>query len=521
MPATPRPGRYDAVVVGGGHNGLAAAAYLARAGRSVAVFEAAATLGGATQSVTAFDGVDVKLSRYAYLVSLLPDAVCAELELDIALAPRPVSSHTVAAGFPGLTVARDDAVTGASFVAAGLGALWPSWQRLHHDLADVARFVAPTLLDPLRTRDEFLAHAPELLVRLADEPVGRVIDDYLPHDVLAGIVGTDALIGMDSSLFDLDLAQNACFLYHVVGNGTGAWNLPVGGMGTVCAALAGSAARAGAELYTSTPAARVDADGASALVTLADGTEVPCDDVVVATSPQVLDRLRGRTPRACRPGSQMKLNMVLRRLPALRSGTPPEVAFAGTFHVEETVSSLEAALGRGRQGYVPSTLCFETYCHTLSDRSILGEAEDAAGLHTLTLFGLHTPARLFANDNDGRRTTLVERYLDALDAHLAEPIRPLLVTDAHGELCIEAHTPLDLAAELGLPGGNIFHGDLSMPWARDGDETGTWGCSTSFSDPANVTLAGAGTRRGGGVSALGGRAAAFTVLERHGLRDRA
>jgi len=101
---------YDAVVVGGGHNALVAAAYLGQAGRSVLVCESAPHLGGASVSQRPFDGVDVSLSRYAYLVSLLDDTVVRELGLRLELAPRHVASHTVAGtpGHRGLTVHRDD-----------------------------------------------------------------------------------------------------------------------------------------------------------------------------------------------------------------------------------------------------------------------------------------------------------------------------------------------------------------------------------------------------------------------------
>jgi phytoene dehydrogenase-like protein len=103
---------------------------------------------------------------------------------------------------------------------------------------------------------------------------------------------------------------------------------------------------------------------------------------------------------------------------------------------------------------------------------------------------------------------MVERYLDALDEHLAEPIRDCLATDAHGAPCIEAKTPLDVESELGMPAGNIFHADLGFPWTAGG---GGWGVET---DDPRVFLCGAGALRGGGVSGIGGHNAAMAVLER-------
>lgn len=141
----------------------------------------------------------------------------------------------------------------------------------------------------------------------------------------------------------------------------------------------------------------------------------------------------------------------------------------------------------------------------------------AQGYQTLTLFGLHTPARLFKHDNRGVREVLLAGTLAQLDAHLAEPITDCLAFDADGRPCIEAKTPLDLERELRLPGGHIFHRDLSWPYAdpaEDGEGAARgggdrWGVGTPY---ANVLLCGAGAVRGGGVSGVPGHNAAMAVL---------
>jgi phytoene dehydrogenase-like protein len=203
----------------------------------------------------------------------------------------------------------------------------------------------------------------------------------------------------------------------------------------------------------------------------------------------------------------MKLNMLLDRLPRLRSGVDPEDAFAGTFRLNEHERDIAAAYEDAAAGRLPAKPPAELYCHSLTDRSILGP-QAPAGQHTLTLFGLHTPARLFREDNDGARATMTERYLDSLDEHLEEPIRDCLARDAGDRPCIEAKTPLDVERELGMPAGNIFHGDLSFPWTARG---GGWGVET---DDPRVLLCGAGALRGGGVSGIAGHNAAMAVLER-------
>ena len=230
--------------------------------------------------------------------------------------------------------------------------------------------------------------------------------------------------------------------------------------------------------------------------------------VLAAVAPSVLARLLGEPASAHRAtGSQLKVNMLLERLPAFRSGIDPRVGFAGTLRLHEDAHELEAAHATAAKGELPDPPPAELYCHTLTDPSIA-----PGGQHTLTLFGLHTPPELFAGDENGARAALVKRYLAALDDLLAEPIGDCVALDAEGRPCIEAHTPLDLERDLGLPGGDIFHGALAWPWLEDdGAPTGPWGVGTGHD---RILLCGAGARRGGGVSGVGGQNAAMAVLGR-------
>jgi phytoene dehydrogenase-like protein len=125
------------------------------------------------------------------------------------------------------------------------------------------------------------------------------------------------------------------------------------------------------------------------------------------------------------------------------------------------------------------------------------------------VFALHMPARLFATDPAAAKREAVNATLRSLDSVLAESIEECLLDDAHGEPCLEARTPLELEAELAMPGGHIFHRDLSWPFAEADTEVGRWGVETAA---ANVWLAGAGARRGGGVSGIPGLGAARAVL---------
>ena len=160
-------------------------------------------------------------------------------------------------------------------------------------------------------------------------------------------------------------------------------------------------------------------------------------------------------------------------------------------------------------GTLPAPAPCEAYCHTVSDPSILGAPLAAAGAHTMTVFGLHMPAHLFDADPDAARAAALEATLRSLDAVLGEPIEDCIMRSPDGEPCIDVLTPHDVAHELRMPRGNIFHGDLAWPFADDPEDVGRWGAETD--DPA-ILVCGAGARRGGGVSGIPGHNAAMAVL---------
>ncbi len=515
------PARYDAVVVGGGHNGLAAAAYLARAGRSVLVLEALDHVGGAAVSAQVFPGVDARLSRYSYLVSLLPRAVIDELGLSISLRRRRFSSYTPVPDHPdglGLLVDNgDEARTAASFRAVtGDDRAHAAWREFYAMTAEVAARLWPTVTEPLRSADDVRALVgPDAWRDLVERPVGETVADRFGDDTVAGVVLTDALIGTFADVDDPGLAQNRCFLYHVVGGGTGDWDVPVGGMGAVSGALADAARRAGATLMTSATVTHVDpgtaTSAAEVVWTDAEGTQhrVGAQRVLAGCAPATLHRLLGGAEGERVEGAQLKVNMLLQRLPRLREDVDPVAAFSGTFHVNETASQLRTAYSQAEAGRVPDLPPCEIYCHSLSDGSILGDGLRASGAHTLTLFGLHMPSRLFEQDNERTRADALAATLRSLDSVLAEPIETCLLRAPDGTPCLEVRSPLDVQADVGLPGGNIFQRPLQWPWAEDADDVGRWGVETEH---PRVLLAGAGARRGGGVSAIAGRSAAMAAL---------
>ncbi|MFF9088455.1 phytoene desaturase family protein [Streptomyces sp. NPDC014991] len=509
---------YDAVIVGGGHNGLVAAAYLARAGRSVLVLERRDHTGGAAVSTRPFAGLDARLSRYSYLVSLLPPKIVRDLGLDFRVRSRAISSYTPTEreGRPtGLLVGGGEQRTREAFARlTGGDREYEAWQRFYDMTGRVARSVFPTLTEPLPTRDELRRRIDDEAAwrALFEEPVGVAVEDTFHDDLVRGVVLTDALIGTFADAHDPSLAQNRCFLYHVIGGGTGAWDVPVGGMGALTDALAAAARAAGARIATGHEAVRIHCDGHAAEVAYRtrDGEGVAAArHVLVNASPQELAALTGDPAPEPAEGAQLKVNMLLTRLPRLRDlGVDPREAFAGTFHIAEGYRQLATAHAQAAAGELPAAPPSEIYCHSLTDPTILGPDLAERGFQTLTLFGLHTPARLFDRDNDAVREELLKATLAQLDAHLAEPLADCVATDADGRPCIEAKTPLDLERDLRLPGGHIFHRDLSWPYAQQ--ETGRWGVETG---QAGVLLCGAGAVRGGGVSGVPGHNAAMAVLE--------
>jgi len=506
----------DCIVIGAGHNGLVTAAYLARAGRSVLVLEASDRIGGAAISAEVFPGMGARLSKYSYLVSLLPSSIAEDLAISVPLARRRVASYTPDPIDPsrGLLVPSSDADALAARIEAFTGSAKEAqaWRDFYSRTEAVARVLFPSLTEPLASRADMRQQLDESDWHdFVERPLGEVLEKTFDDDVIRGVVLTDGLIGTFADAHDASLHQNICFLYHVIGQGTGQWDVPVGGMGAITAQLADRVREAGGEIRTGAEVVAIDDDGTCVRVTVREGdqeTNHTARTLAANCAPAVLDRLRGRESESIDvpdAGAQVKVNMLLARLPRLRDeSVDPKDAFAGTFHINEGYGQLARAYRSADEGTLPSPLPAEIYCHSLSDPSILSEELREAGVQTLTLFGLHTPHELFV---DGRydRDQVLAAVQATLDSVLAEPIADCLMRDANGEPCIEINTTSDLERDLRIPTGNIFHTPLSWPWAESDEEVGTWGVET---DSPRIAICGSGAVRGGGVSGIPGHNAA-------------
>lgn len=528
--------RYDVVILGAGHNGLVAASYLTRAGLSVLLLEKNDYIGGATTSQKLFPDYDARLSRYSYLVSLFPEKIIRDLGLNLELRRRATGSFTpyVKDGRQhGLLLSNvsEEASARSMFELTGNRTEHEQMKKFYHLSRVFAEHSWDSMLEPLLAKDEFKRRfeadetAREAWRSLAEEPLGRAIEHYLHDDLVRGLVLTDAKIGIFTHPHDPTLVQNRCFLYHLIGNKTGEWKVPVGGMGAVAAELEKTARKTGAEFLTSVELGDIDFSAANKTVEFQIGGKrqtVEARFLLVNFGRNVLAKYSGRPfePDRTDEGSVFKMNMLLRRLPRLKAKQCPATeAFCGTFHSDEGYEQMNASYEQALKGRLPDKPPCEVYCHTLTDDSILAPDLRREGYQTLTLFGIDTPYALFANDpsspgygaagNEEMRARAEQKFLASMNQWLEEPLEDCLAVARDGSRCLESKSPVDIEESLGMYHGNIFHDAPSFPFAERAEQAGAWGVETEFE---NVFLCGSSAQRGGAVSGIPGHNAAMKVL---------
>ena len=524
--------RYDVVILGAGHNGLVAASYLARAGLTVLLLEKNDYIGGATTSQNIFPDYDARLSRYSYLVSLFPQKIIDDLGLDLELRRRQIASYTPYAKggrYGGLLLSNvsEEQSRRSMIQLTGSDAEFDGMRRFYALARIFAENVWDTMLKPLEAKDNFRRRfaesesGREAWRSLVEEPLGCAIERFLQDDLVRGLVFTDAKIGVLTHAHDESLLQNRCFLYHLIGNRTGEWKVPVGGMGNVARKLEQTARKHGAEILTRVDLRSLDLSATGRTVTFeTDGKarSVEARFLLVNFGSNVLAKILGKAykPNPTDEGSVFKINMLLRGLPKLKDQSNSAIdAFRGTFHIDEAYTQMEASYRQAADGHLPDKVPSEIYCHTLTDDSILSPDLKARGFHTLTLFGIDTPWPLFAGNNDQMRKRAQASFISGLDGWLAEPLEECLARARDGSPCIEGKSPVDIEDALGLYHGNIFQTALTFPFAETSEEAGHWGVETEYED---VYFCGSSAQRGGAVSGIPGHNAAMKVLERIGVQ---
>jgi phytoene dehydrogenase-like protein len=520
---------YDAVIVGAGHNGLIASCYLAMAGLRVLILEKNDYLGGATYSKAIFPGIDAHVSVYAYLISLLPNKILSDLSIHFETRQRAIAAYTPLerdGKHKGLLISNtSEEVTRKSFSElTGDEREYRIYRALRDELSGFAQKVWPTLLSPLPSKQALLKKFQTQAERriwdyLVEKPLSALIQDHFSDDTVRGVVFTDAKIGVPTFPEDPSLLQNKTFLYHILGQGTGEWRVPVGGMGRLVDVLIEKARGLGVVIKPSAEVVKVDHALPNSVVYFVEGDKgtsaVDAHHILFNASSDVVNQC---LPHAYEEqqvdGSVFKINMVLKNLPTLKDAhVSPKDAFTGTFHLYEGYEHMKASYQNAQARIPMEALPGEMYCHSLTDPSILSRDLQEKGYHTLTLFGLDVPYAWFLKNNPGMKDQITQNYIHSINHFIEGDLLECLATDANGNLCIETKSPLDLEKSVGLPRGNIFHGNLTWPFAEQDEDAGTWGVETRYE---NVLICGSSAKRGGAVSGIPGHNAAMKILRRSG-----
>ena len=516
--------RYDAVVIGAGHNGLACACYLARGGLKVKVLERRARVGGTAVTEEFHPGF--RNSVAAYTVSLLQAKVIRELRLaehGLRIVERPLANFLpLANGFlkigGGLEATQREFARFSACDAERLPAYWSRLERVADVLRALALETPPNVgggvrdaLGALRTGWRMKALdmvARRDLLGLFSRSAADWLEDWFEADAVKAAFGFDAVVGNYASPYHAGTAY--VLLHHCFGevNGKrGQWGHAVGGMGAISEALAAEARRLGVDIECEAPVARVR----PGVVTLEDGREVTARAIAANVDPKRLflkmvdasllePEFRGRMERYKCGSASFRMNVALSALPRFACLPQEGPHHASGIIMAPSLEYMDRAYLDARAEGLSRMPIVEMVIPSTLDHSLAPQ-----GAHVASLFCQH-----FAPDADwaSRKHEAIERIFGVVESHAPGFRRSVI---AHTAL-----SPLDLEREFGLTGGDIFHGQLSLDqlWAA----RPVLGYADYRTPVPGLYLCGSGAHPGGGVTGAPGHNCAREVLRDLGRR---